>query len=137
MTLPLTKVEHLTISPDQVKHALTEDGWSTFDFGPDRIQVPITDLGRVTAACDLAERIAAQAGFWASDLREIRDRLRAEDDARLNAPGSVTGPAPDPEPTMAAAIAAPDPELDAQVTKVATMPETRRAPARKPAKEKK
>lgn len=134
--LPLTRVEHAQISPDQVKHALTEDGWSTFDFGPDRIQIPITDLGRVTAACDLAERIAAQAGFWASDLREIRDRLRAEEDARLNAPGSVNGPAPAPEPTMADAIAAPDPELDAQVTKVATLPETRRAPARKP-KEKK
>lgn len=133
--LPLTRVEHAQISPDQVRHALTEDGWSTFDFGPDRIQVPITDLGRVTAACELAEAVAAQAGFWASDLREIRDRLRAEEDARLNAPGPAADP-PAPEPTMADAIAAPDPDLDAQVTKVATMPETRRA-ARKPAKEKK
>lgn len=133
MSLPLTRVEHAQISPDQVKHALTEDGWSSFDFGPNRVQVPITDLSRVTEACELAEAVAAQAGFWARDLREIRDRLRAEEETRLTtAPGPDLPPAPEPD----APFGGDDPKLDAQVTKVATMPETRRAPRRTPAKEK-
>lgn len=131
MSLPLTRVEHHQVDVDQVKHALTEDGWSSFDFGPNRVQVPITDLGRVTEACELAEAIAAQAGFWARDLREIRDRLRAEEEARLASTlAPVVGLTPAPEPTLAERMAeqldAPDPELDAAVEKVATMPESRR-----------
>lgn len=131
MSLPLTRTEHLEISADQVKHALSPDGWSSFDFGIDRIQIPITDLTRVTEACEIAEAIAAQAGFWARDLREIRDRLATEEEAHLNASAPDTNPTPAPAPEPPAddePFGGDDPKLDAAVARVTDMPETRRKP---------
>lgn len=127
------------VTPEQVRHTLTNDGWSSFDFGPLRIQVPTKDLTRVSAAIEVAEAISGQAGFWASDLREIRDRLAAAEIARLSdAPEPLRFPtaAPEPptdEPKPDEPFGGDDPALDAAVEKVATMPETRR---RTPAKEK-
>ncbi|MGW5259621.1 hypothetical protein ACWEQG_01520 [Microbispora sp. NPDC004025] len=77
--LHLTTVIHGTLTPDQVRHQLSEDGWSTFDLGPLRVQVPRTDVSRVRAARALARTIAAQADFWDRDLGAIEAELEAVD----------------------------------------------------------
>ncbi|MGR6922655.1 hypothetical protein ACU635_51090 [[Actinomadura] parvosata] len=126
---PLNAFIYTQVTPDQVRHTLTEDGWSSFDFGPLRIQIPSGDLTRVTAAIEVAEAIGGQAGFWASDLREIRDRLTAAENARLTDPPELVKDLTSvPEPTMAEQIAAPDPKLDAAVERVVELADAQRDP---------
>jgi hypothetical protein len=125
---PLNVFIYAQVTPDQVRHTLTEDGWSSFDFGPLRIQIPTGDLTRVSAAADLADVIQAQAGFWGGDLREIRDRLKAAEDAR-----TMTAPAPAQDSTqapqsVAAQIAAPDPAMDKAVARVVELADAQRDP---------
>lgn len=126
------------ITPGQIVHRLTDDGFSHFDYGPWRVAIRATDLTQVRAARQLAQTIAAQATFWDGDLAVVEARLVTEQAAHIaDAPAPGQNPTPAPEPTlanqMADQLAAPDPELDAAVEKVATRPETRR---RSPAKEK-
>lgn len=129
---PLNAFIYTQVTPEQVRHTLTDDGWSSFDFGPLRVQIPTGDLTRVSAAIEVAEAIGAQAGFWASDLREIRDRLRAAEEARLtDTPGPLQNPTAAPEPTPDEPFGGDDPALDAAVARVATRPETRRRTAPK------
>lgn len=130
-TTPLNVFIYTQVTPDQVRHTLTDDGWSSFDFGPLRLQIPTADLTRVNAAADLADVIQAQAGFWGSDLREIRDRLKAAEDARTMPPEPRPDPAAVPDSAPDEPYGGDDPALDAAVEKVATRPETRRKPTLK------
>lgn len=75
--LQLTAVTYGTLAPDQVNHQLTDDGWSSFDFGPYRVQVPRDDLTRIRAARVLARTITAQAAFWDKDLAQLEAELEA------------------------------------------------------------
>ncbi|MDX3109573.1 hypothetical protein, partial [Nonomuraea angiospora] len=92
-TISLTGHFYGDIRPDQVIHRLTDDGWSTFDYGPFRVTVPAADLTRVRAARQLAQTIAAQAGFWDGDLAELEARLvRVEDTHTAEPPAPVQNP---------------------------------------------
>lgn len=121
--IPLSLSGHFfqTITPGQIVHRLTDDGFSHFDYGPWRVAIRATDLTQVRAARQLAQTIAAQAGFWDSDLSVVEERLKAEQDAHV-----ATAPAP--EPTLAEQIAAPDPKLDAAVERVAELANAQRDP---------
>lgn len=138
--VPLNGHIYTSLAPDQVTHRLTDDGWSSFDFGPMRVQLPVKDLSRVKAARALAQAIAAQAGFWDGDLAAIEAGLVEAEQAKLAEHTSATGPQPAASaddtqvlPDSGAPFGGEDPKLDARVHKVATLPETRRRTGPKPA----
>lgn len=121
MDLPLNAHLYLTITPDQVRKTLSDDGWSSLDIGPLRVQIPRGDLTRIRAARILAQKIAAQADFWATDLEALEEVLvSAEQTATAQTP-EATSSAPAAEPTPSE-----DAELDAKVTAFMQTPETHR-----------
>lgn len=137
MSLPLNTYIYATVTPDQVRHRLTDDGWSTFEFGSQRIQISRGDLTRVRSARELAQQIAAAATWWDKDLELIEAGLVEAENAKVAAENDkVTAEAPKPreDPPAASAPAADepyggdDPALDAKVQAVADMPETHRKP---------
>lgn len=75
--MTLSAYDRSEISPAQVRHQLTEDGWSRFDFGGRRIEIPRDDLDKVREARELAATIAAQAAMWERDLAALEDELVA------------------------------------------------------------
>ncbi|MEV0616091.1 hypothetical protein AB0I81_22450 [Nonomuraea sp. NPDC050404] len=121
IALPLTGHTYHSITPDQVNHKLTDDGWSSFDYGPLRVSVRAADLTKIRAARQLAAKISAAAGFWDGDLKILEERLTAEENERIADP-------PAPEPTLAEQIAAPDPAMDRSVARVADLAEAHRDP---------
>ncbi|MBB2914914.1 hypothetical protein FHS43_006226 [Streptosporangium becharense] len=129
MGLPLNVHLYTQITPDQVRKTLSDDGWSSLDIGPLRVQIPRGDLTRVRAARLLAETIAAQADFWDKDLAELeRELVAAEQVATAQAP-ETTGPipaSPTAEPPAAEPVGGDDPALDARVTAFMEAPETHR-----------
>jgi len=128
--LPLNAFIYSQLSPTAVRHTLSDDGWTSLDIGPLRIQVPGTDLTRVRAARELARAIAAQAEFWDKDLEALEGKLVAAEETRV-----ATGPMPAVDAAAAdeggdggedEPFGGEDPLLDAKVTRFIEMPETHR-----------
>ncbi|MER7063989.1 hypothetical protein [Streptomyces albidoflavus] len=120
MELDLTQVSHYKLRASGVRHR-TDEEWSSFDFGDHGIRVSRTDLAKIRAARELAQKLSAEAAMWDSDLAACEAVLVAAgagDDTQT--PATDSAPAPD-EP-----FGGHDPELDRQVAKVTSLPETRR-----------
>lgn len=75
--MALSTYDRNEISPGLVRHTLTEDGWSRFDFGNRRVEVPRDDLDKVREAREFASAIAAQAAMWERDLTALEAELVA------------------------------------------------------------
>ncbi|GAA3078188.1 hypothetical protein [Streptosporangium carneum] len=129
MGLPLNVHLYTQLTPDQVRKTLSDDGWSSLDIGPLRVQIPRGDLTRIRAARILAEAIAAQADFWGKDLAELeRELVSAEEAATAHVP-ETSGPIPAPpaeEPSAEEPVGGDDPALDARVTAFMKAPESHR-----------
>jgi hypothetical protein len=136
--VPLNTYIYGSIAPDQVMHRLGDDGWSSFDFGPFRVQVPKGDLTRIRAAKTLAQVIAAQGAMWERDLDAIEAALVEAEQAKVAEAVQTTGsqPAVPADPSPDAPYGGDDPELDKKVAAVASLPETRRRTTRAPKDEK-
>jgi hypothetical protein len=126
MDLPLNVHIYTQLAPDQVRKTLSDDGWSSLDIGPLRVQIPRGDLTRIRAARILAEAIAAQADFWDKDLAALEAGLVAAEQAATAQP--TTGPieVPVAEPPADEPLGGEDADLDAKVATFMTTPETRR-----------
>ncbi|MEV8635200.1 hypothetical protein AB0395_26435 [Streptosporangium sp. NPDC051023] len=127
MDLPLNAHLYLTITPDQVRKTLSDDGWSSLDIGPLRVQIPRGDLTRIRGARILAQAIAAQADFWDKDLSALEAELVAAEKAATAQPttGPIEVPSAD-EPPTSEPVGGDDPGLDAKVTAFMQTPETHR-----------
>lgn len=127
MDLPLNVHIYTQIRPDQVRKTLSDDGWSSLDIGPLRIQIPRGDLTRVQASRDLARMIVAQAEFWDKDLAVLEAELVSAEQAATAQP--TTGPIEIPAVVKSPAdepVGGDDPDLDAKVTRFMDAPETHR-----------
>lgn len=121
--LHLTTVTHGTIAPDHVRHQLSEDGWSSFDFGPLRVQVPRTDLARVRAARALARTIAAQATFWDGDLAALEAELETADAKQADEPETPHADNPETNDEPVDQTAPADEQPPADDTGIGELPE--------------
>ncbi|MEU1736507.1 hypothetical protein [Streptosporangium sp. NPDC020145] len=115
MNLPLTGHIYVQVAPEQIRKTLSDDGWSSFDFGPLRVQIPSGDLTRIRGARVLARTIAAQADFWDKDLAALEEVLTAAEQTATAQPTPAAEPAP-----------SEDAELDAKVAAFMQTPETHR-----------
>lgn len=114
MDAPLPISYPATIAPDDIRHALDE-GWSTFRCGW-RLDIRRDDLARIAYARRVAQALVAEAAMWDRDLEAVEADLIAQIAAEH---AKAAEPADEP-------YGGDDPALDAQVEKVATLPETRR-----------
>ncbi|MEV4093846.1 hypothetical protein [Streptosporangium saharense] len=127
MDLPLTGHIYTQITPDQIRKTLSDDGWSSFDFGPLRVQIPSGDLSRIRGARVLARVIAAQADFWDKDLAALEEVLVSAEQTATAQPsaGPIEAPSADEAPAFEP-VGDDDPDLDAKVTAFMQTPETHR-----------
>ncbi|MEU4577467.1 hypothetical protein [Nonomuraea sp. NPDC023979] len=110
---------------DQIRHTLDEN-WSTFHIGLRQYGVHRGDLDGIRARRQFAQTLAGQAAMWDKELAALEEVL-----APTSAPEPDLPAAPEPPVAVDEPYGGDDPALDKAVEKVATLPETRRAPARR------
>ena len=123
--VPLNAFIYTQITPALVRHTLSDDGWTSLDIGPMRLQIPGSDLTRIRSARELARAIAAQAEFWDKDLAALEEKLVTAEESRT-ATGPMPAVAADEPAKGDEPFGGDDPQLDTKVTRLIEMPETHR-----------